>query len=152
MHIGCGGTGIKSVFSSQRLPTGYRFRNSSTLFLITACSAFRAEYSRDKRSCRLRASLSEAISLQPPDFHSTQHIPLFRVRFLCLSTMGRYRFLDIECSAVMLKREFHGADFSFDCIRLVTSVCRHQHIVQGLQAFLQPFNVLSYVSMHTRTV
>src|SRR5712691_4735600 len=48
----------------------------------------------------------------------------------------------------MLKREFHGADFSFDYIGLVTSVCRHQHIVQGLLAFLQPFNVLSYGAIH----
>src|SRR5207245_3264308 len=48
----------------QPLRTGYRFRNSSTLFLIKACSAFRAEYSRDKRCCRLRSSLSEAINMQ----------------------------------------------------------------------------------------
>src|SRR5438445_4692869 len=48
--------------SRHPLRTGYRFK--STLFLITACSDFRAEYSRDKRCCRLRSSLSEAISLQ----------------------------------------------------------------------------------------
>ena len=39
----------------------------------------------------------------------------------------------------MLKSESHGADFTFDCIGLVTRVCRHQDIIQDLQASLQPF-------------
>ena len=50
----------------------------------------------------------------------------------------------------MLKSESYGPDFTFDCIGLVTRVCRHQGIIQGLLAFLQPFNVLSYGAIHTR--
>src|SRR5207253_1176914 len=62
--------------------------------------------------------------------------------------MGRYRFLDIECSAVMLKSESYGADFSFDRICLIPSICRHQSSIQDLLAFLQPFNVLPYGAIH----
>ena len=48
----------------------------------------------------------------------------------------------------MLKSESYGPDFTFDCIGLVMRVCRHQGIIQGLLAFLQPFNVLSYGAIH----
>jgi hypothetical protein len=48
----------------------------------------------------------------------------------------------------MLKSESHGADFSFDRIGLIPSICRHQSSIQDLLAFLQPFNVLSYRAIH----
>jgi len=48
----------------------------------------------------------------------------------------------------MLKSESHGADFSFDRIGLIPSICRHQSSIQDLLAFLQLFNVLSYGAIH----
>lgn len=48
----------------------------------------------------------------------------------------------------MLKSESYGADFSFDRICLIPSICRHQSSIQDLLAFLQPFNVLPYGAIH----
>src|SRR5215470_9458341 len=42
--------------------TGYRFTNSSTFFLMVACSDFNAEYSLDKSRCRVSSSRSDVMS------------------------------------------------------------------------------------------
>ena len=92
--------------------------------------------SRKRSTCRVDG---------PPDFHPTQP---FLISLLWLKQdeqilISRHRVQRGNAQERVLR-----ADFSFDRICLIPSICRHQSSIQDLLAFLQPFNVLPYGAIH----
>jgi hypothetical protein len=51
-----------TIYLSLRSTTGYRFTNSSTFFLMAACSDLKAECNADKSRCRVSSLCSDAMS------------------------------------------------------------------------------------------